>query len=194
MTAMRKEIAQFLLLIVIVALAYSMWNFQVQTTEAQKQTTDLQNQLTDYENSTHTLQTQVNDLEAQLLGLQNPTFNVTIEDISSEPWFVPVGVAMFKEISVTIRNVGVRDVGGLTFEFKILANGTVWDSGSYEVGMAAPDQLGVLHVQESAVIKAEIRSSLGVSFAGKTFVVTVMLDKTVLDEGTLPLSAGFIEQ
>ncbi|MGE5638359.1 MAG: hypothetical protein ACM3WQ_06600 [Chloroflexota bacterium] len=194
MTIMRKEIAPIFLLIIIFALAYFMWNFQVQTIEAQKQTTDLQNQLTYYENSSRTLQTQVNDLEAQLHDLQNPMYNVTIENISSDPWYVPVGVAMFKQISATIKNVGVRDVGGLTFEGKILANGTVWNNEYYQVVMGtSPNQIGVLHVGESIVVEAEIRSSLGVSFAGKTFAITVMFDGTVLSEGALSLSAGFPE-
>lgn len=193
MTAIHKKIIPFLLLIAILTLAYSLWIFQTQIADAQKQAVDLQNQLTYYENSTNTLQTHVSNLESQFRDLQNPICNVTIESVTSEPWFVPVGMAMFKELYVTVKNVGVRDVGGLTFVFKILANDTVWDSEYYEVGMTAPDQLGVLHVQESTIIRAEIRSSIGVSFAGKTFVVTVMLDKTVLDERTLPLSAGFPE-
>jgi len=116
---------------------------------------------------------------------------VTIENITSEPWYVPVGVAMFKDFSVTVKNVGVRDVEGLTFKFEVLSNGTVWDNQNYEVDMTSPQQFGVLHVQESKVVVAEIRSSLDVSFAGKSFVVTIMLDKTVLDVQTVPLSAGF---
>lgn len=187
----KKLLPSLLLLIILIVLAYSICNFQTQMTDAQKQAVDLQNELTFYENSTNTLQQRVNNLEAQLHDLQNPMYNVTIENISSTGWYVPGGVAVEDSFFITVKNTGVRDVGGLTFEFKILDNGTVWDSQVYEVDMIAPQQLGVLHVQESAVITARIMSSVGVSFGGKTFVVTVMLDKTVLDERTLTLSGGY---
>jgi hypothetical protein len=175
---MHKRTIPILLLIVIIALASSVWFFQARITEDRKQT--------------WTLQAQVNNLEAQVNNLQHPVYNVTIENVTSGSWFVPVGMALFKEIYATVKNVGVNDVGGLTFEFKILSNGTVWESDYYEIGLGAPDQLGVLHVQESTVIRAEIRSSIGVGFevADKTFVVTVLLDNTVLDERTEPLSKG----
>jgi cell division septum initiation protein DivIVA len=188
---MRKKIIPFLLLTAIIALAYSLWVFQNQITDAQKQADALQDQLAYYENSTSTLQTRVNSLEAQLRDLQNPTYTVTIENISSTGWGVLGGVTVDDNFFITIRNTGVRDVGGLTFRFKILDNGTVWDNRYYDVGMIAPEQLGVLHVQESAVITARILSSVGVSFGGKTLVVTVMLDKTVLDERTLTLPSGY---
>jgi len=191
---MRKEILPTLLVIVIVALAYSLWVFQTQIADAEKQSLDLQNQLSHYENLTDTLQTQVNNLEAQLSDLQTPIYNVTIENITSTPWGVVVGVAMSTEISIIVKNIGVRDVGGLTAEFKILtADGNVWDSQDYEISMTAPEQFGVLHVQESKIIKASIQSNVGVPFAGKSFAVTLMLDKTVLDEHTLPLPAGILE-
>ena len=188
---MHKEIVPFLLIIIIIALVSSIWVIQTKINYAQKQSVDLQNQLTYYENSTNTLQTKVSNLKTQIHELQNPIYNVTIENITSEPWYVPVGVAMFKDFSITIKNVGVRDVEGLTFKFEVLSNGTVWDNQNYEVGMTSPQQFGVLHVQESKVVVAEIRSSLDVSFAGKSFVVMVMLDKTVLDVQTVTLSAGF---
>lgn len=188
----RKEIVP-LLFIVIIALVYPIWSFQTQITNNQKQAAELQNQLINYENSTNALQTRVNALEAQLNGIQNPTSNVTIENITSSSWYVPVGVAMFKTIFVTVKNIGTNDVGGLIAEFTILENGTVWNNDYYEVVMTAPSQLGVLHAQESTVIQAEIRSSIGVSFAGKTLAVTLILDKTVLDERAMPLSAGFPE-
>ena len=188
---MHKEIVPFLLIIIIIALVSSIWVIQTKINDAQKQSIDLQNQLTFYENSTNALHTKVSNLETQIHELQNPIYNVTIESVTSEPWYVPVGVAMFKDFSITVKNVGVRDVEGLTFKFEVLSNGTVWDNPNYEVGMTSPEQFGVLHVQESKVVGAGIRSSLAVSFAGTSFVVTVMLDKTVLDVQSVPLSAGF---
>jgi hypothetical protein len=188
--AVNKIVFPFML-VIIIALGYSIWVFQAQIAVAQKQVVDLRNQLTYYENSTDEIQTSIRNLESQLQGLENPIYNVTIENISSGPWFVPVGVAMFKDFNVTIKNVGNRDVGGLTFEFNILSDGVVWNSTGYDVSMTSPEQLGILHVQDSIIVRAEIHSSLAVSFAEKTFVVTVVLDDIVLDEGSLPLSAGF---
>jgi cell division protein FtsL len=187
-SVVRKEIFLFfLLLIVIVALAYSVWSFQRQLSDAQKQTFDLQNQLTYYENLTDTLQTQVSNLQAQLNDLKNPIYNVTIANISSTSWGNPVGMTRLKQFSITVKNIGVRDVGGLTAEFKILADGYVTDNDDFEVTLVDPQQVGVLNVQESMVMKVDVLSSFYVSFAGKSLVVTLMLDKTVLDERTLPL-------
>jgi hypothetical protein len=186
-----KKIAVPFMLVVIIALGYSIWVFQTQIADAQKQVDILRNQLTYYENFTDKIQTSIRNLESQLQDLENPMYNVTIVNIASGPWFVPVGVAMFKDFNVTIKNVGNRDVGGLTFKFNILSDGVIWNSTGYDVVMTSPEQLGILHVQESMIVRAEIHSSLAVSFAEKTFVVTVMLDDIVLDEGSSPLSAGF---
>jgi len=188
---MRKEIVLFLPLIVMIALVYSIWSFQVQITEAQKQTLGLQNQLAYYENSINTLQTRVSNLESQLHDLQNPIYNATIANVSSTPWTPIVGVAMDKLIYITVKNIGVRDIGGFTVEFKTLSDGNATDC--CEISMIEPEQIGVLHVQESIVLTAQALSNVDASFAGKSLVITLMLDKTVLDERTLPLSAGFPE-
>jgi hypothetical protein len=165
--------------------------FQTQLTDAQNQATDFQNQLTYIKNSTNTIQKQVDILKTHLNDLQNPVYNVTIESITSTAWGVLGGLEVDKEFSITIKNTGVRDVGGLTFKFNILDNGTVWESQDYEVGLTAPLQLGVLHVQESVVINAGILSSVGVSFGGKAFEVIILLDKTVLDERSVILESGY---
>ncbi len=191
MTSRRKAIVPVLLTVAIAALAFSTWFFQGQTTDAQKQVADLQNQLISYENSTSTLQTQVDSLETQLHDLQNQTHNVRIENVTSSQWGNLVGLAVDQSFFIAVKNIGVRDVGGLVFEFKILVNGTVWDSPDYEVGMISPEQFGVLHVQESRVVRAELVSHVGVSFAGKTLAITVTWDNTVLDEKMVPLSSGY---
>ena len=54
--------------------------------------------------------------------------------------------------------------------------------------MIEPRQIGFLHVQESIVLTAHALSTVGVSFAGKSVVITLMLDETVLDDRTVPLS------
>ena len=78
---MQQKLVQFLLIIAIITLALSTMFFQTKLTDSQKQTTNLQNQLTDIKNSTITNQKQVDDLKTQLNSLQNPVYNVTIENI-----------------------------------------------------------------------------------------------------------------
>ena len=85
----------------------------------------------------------------------------------------------------------MKDVGGLTFKFNMLNNDTVWESQDYSVSLISPMQLGVLHVQESTVVTAQILSHVGVSFEGKIFQVTVLYDETVLDERTVILDKGY---
>ena len=184
----RKEIFLFsLLLIVMVALAYSIWIFQRQLGDAQKQTSDLQNQLAYYENLTDTLQTQVSNLETQLHDLQNPIYNVIITNVSSSLWGNPAGMALSKQFYLTIKNIGDKDVGGLTTEFKILSDGKVTDDDGFEVTLLS-SLLGVLHIQESKVITVDVLTGYSVSRSGKSLVVTLILDDTVLDKQMLSLS------
>jgi len=166
---MRKEILPFfLLLIVIIALACSMWYFQKQIGDANKQSINL---------------------EAQLSDLQNPTYNVTIANVSSASWGNPAGMALDKTFYITIKNNGDRDVGGLMIEFKILADGNVTNNDEFQVIIFSPMQFGVLHVQESKVVSVGILTSYDVSRAGKSLAVTLMLDEFVLDECELSLAA-----
>jgi hypothetical protein len=157
----------FLLVIVIIALVCSLWSFQRQIDDAREQ---------------------ASDLEAQLSNLQNPMYNVTITNVTSTDWFFPAGMAYGKGFGITIKNLGDRDVGGLTIEFKILTNGDVTDDDHFSVWLGSPKQLGVLHVQESKVIGVEVLTNFSVSRAGKSLVVTFMLDGAVMDECTLDLS------
>lgn len=165
---MRKEILPFLLLIVIIALACSIGYFQKQIDDANKQSINL---------------------EAQLSDLQNPTYNVTIANVSSTSWGNPAGMALDKTFYLTIKNNGDRDVGGLITEFKILADGNVTNNDDFEVMLFSPMQFGVLHVQESKVVSVGILTSYDVSRAGKSLAVTLMLDEVVLDECELSLAA-----
>jgi hypothetical protein len=163
-----KEIFPFfLLVIIIIALVCSLWSFQRQIDDAR---------------------VQASDLEAQLSNLQNPIYNVTITNVTSTDWFFPAGMAYAKGFGITIKNLGDRDVGGLTIEFKILTNGNITDNDSFSVLLDSPAQLGVLHVQESKVIKVGVLTGFSVSRAGKSLVVTFMLDGAVMDECKLDLS------
>jgi hypothetical protein len=189
---MNSKIVPALLLIIIITLAYSLQFFQTEINMAQNQASILETQLEQYKNSTSNIQKDVSALEIQLYSLQNPVYNVTIANVTSTGWMPLVSVTVENGFYITIKNTGVRDVGGLTFQFYVLDNnGSVWDSQDYSVGLVGPMQLGVLHVQEFAVIQAAITSHVGVSFEGKSFQVIVLYDKTVLAESSVVLEHGY---
>lgn len=132
-------------------------------------------------------QTQIDNLEAQLNSLQNPIYNVSIANVSAGSWWNPVGMTLMKTFYITIKNNGDSDIGGLTFKSEILDNGTVSNSGEFSAETNSP-QLGILHANESWVINMDVFTSYSISRAGKSVVVTLMLDEAVLDECTLNLS------
>jgi len=188
---MREKILSSLLLIAIAALAYTAIFFQTALHDAQNQITDGEKQLEHYKNSTSSIQKEVDILINQLTNLKNPVYNVTIESITSTGWGTLVGLEVDNGFYITIKNTGIKDVGGLTFKFNVLDNGTIWESQAFSVGLISPLQLGVLHVQESAVIVARLESHVGVSFGGKALQVIVMYDETVLDECSIVLERGY---
>ena len=128
----------------------------------------------------------MSSLEAKLYDLQNPKYNVTITNVSSTPWMNLVGVTLSKEFYITINNLGDRDIGGLTVDFKILTNGKVADQDGFNVWLNS-QLLGVINPQESKVISVGVDTGYSVSTSGKSVLVTLMLDTTVLCTRTLSL-------
>ena len=174
-----KKIIAFLLVIATIGLVFLALFIGNQMGEAQKKAGDVQSQVGFNENMTDTNQSQA------------PKYNVKIENITTDAWNLIGGVCVIKDFYITIKNNGEMDLEGLSFEIKLTIDGNVWDSQQFEIKTFAPPQLGILHVQESTIIPARIWSSVGVSFEGKTFDVSIMLDKTVLDERTLTMERGF---
>ncbi len=183
----RKIFVFSMLLIVISTLVFSTWIFQRQLGDSQNQIFYLQEQIEYYETLTGAIQTQVSTLEAKLYDLQNPNYNVTMSNVSSTSWMNLVGVTLSKEFYITVKNLGDRDVGGLTIDFKILTNGKVADQDDFDVYLERP-LLGVLNPQESQVITVGVNTGYSVyTSVGKSIAVTLMMDKTVLDTQTLSL-------
>jgi hypothetical protein len=174
-----KKIIAFFIVITTIGLVFLALFLGNQMGEAQKKVGDVQSQVGFNENMTDTLKTQA------------PEYNVKIENITSDAWSCLGGVSMTKDFFITVKNNGGRDIEGLTFEIKLLVDGNVWESQQYEIKTFPLRQLGILHVQESTTISARIWSNVLVSFEGKTFDVSIMLDKTVLDERTLTMERGF---
>jgi hypothetical protein len=163
----RETLPIFMLLIIITALVSSAWYFQKQIDNAHEQ---------------------ANNLQIQLNELQNPIYNLTIENVSTDSWGIFVGLTLGKTFNITIRNNGDRDVGGLTTKFNFLDNGNLTNSSDFGVGVAYPQQLGVLHPNESIVIIAVVMTNWDNPRAGKSLVIDLMLDQTVLDEYIISLA------
>jgi hypothetical protein len=218
-----KKILFASLLIVTVVLAFSAWLLQKQMVDAQTQTNEAQSQLTNnqnladqtmyygnlseslqsqlnssqtqisnLQNLTDKLQNQINNLQTQLNNSQAPAYNVTVTAITWGSWTNPVGVGFAKTFNVTIKNVGTANIGGITSAFKIVTEGRDV-SDKFEISIYEPQQMGVLHIQESGTITAIVTTALNVpvDLSKSDFVATIMLDEVVLDESTAPLGTFF---
>jgi hypothetical protein len=167
--APREILPIFLLSIVIIALIGTIGYFQTQTDNAHKQ---------------------ASNLEVQLNSLQNPTYNVTIANVSAaDSWSPIVGLTLEKTFYITIKNNGDTDIGVLTTKTEVFDNGNVTNSGELFTDTITPPQLSFLHANESALIYVDVYANLGVSLDGKNVVFTLILDTTVLDKCTLNLGS-----
>jgi cell division protein FtsL len=184
----KKTIIFSLLVITTLVLAFSALFLGSQMSEAQEKVRYLQSQATYYQSMTDTLQTQASSLETQINNLQNPTDNVTFTAITVGPWVYEEYTPTQKKFNVTFQNVGTRNIGGVTLEFKVEGNTT--NIGPFEI-YVNPHQLGIIHVRESKSLIV----TLVAGFAGYPdspqvlsqcdFTFTLMLDKVVFDRQTV---------
>ena len=159
--------------------------------EAQKKVRDLQSQVANYENLTDILQAQASNLEAQVNDLQNPIDNVTFTAISVGPWYAGAYAPppYSKDINITLQNLGTRSIGGVTLDFKVEGNITNIDQFSIVV---ISSQLGVIHVLESKNMTVRLMASTTDRTAALSkcrLVITLLLDKSVLDRQTVTIGA-----
>jgi len=155
--------------------------------EAQKKVRDLQNQIAYYENMTDTLQTQASNLEAQIYRLQNPIDNVTFTAISVGPWYAGAYAPPpnSKDINITLQNLGTRNIGGMTLDFKVEGNTT-----NIDLYISVSGLLGVLHVQESKNVRVGLTTPTvdrTQALSNCSLTITLMLDKNVLDRRTVTI-------
>lgn len=183
----RIRLITFSLIIVTLILTFSALFLGNQMDESQKKVRDLQSQITYYQNMTDTLQTQANNLETQINQLQNSTDNVTLTIVSIGPWHgdTIAGYPYYKFINLTLKNYGVRSVGGMTLGFKVEGNTT---NIGY-LGINLRTKMGVLHENESMNITVQLIASKDGwrVFEDYKLAITLMLDKNALDRKTITI-------
>ena len=167
-----KKTITFLLVIVIILLAFSALSLGSRMNEAQKKVDDLRNQVAQYENMTR------------------PPANVKFTDISVRPWYVDEYYGpppYYKNINVTFQNVGTKTIGGITLEFEVEGN----TSDIYFEIYVHPNLLGLLHVQESKSLIVRIVTDVynRALLSRCNLIITMMLDNLILDEQTVMLGS-----
>ena len=133
------------------------------------------------------LQVQNRELQERINNqLQKMDYRVNISDVVIEKGGIPVYPLYWMIVEITIKNVGLYDVGGVTLTYKIEANQSI----DYSLWWLGPEQVGVIHVGESKLIRLQIETKFFelVKFSGQKLIITLMLDNRILDEKTIVLS------
>jgi hypothetical protein len=127
-------------LITVIASALASWFIYTQITDLQSQLTELQTQNSELQDQNTDLQDQLRELQNQLVELQDKIGITRDVNITAVEWiggFNPVGgLTLTHPVKVTIENMGVNDVSGLTLTVKLLDI----ETGS-EVGKDLPSRL-----------------------------------------------------
>jgi FtsZ-binding cell division protein ZapB len=142
---MNKKIATSAILIAIIAASIATWFVHSQISELQSQNSDLQHQINELQDQNRDLQDKNDELQEQLDLLQkridfSPEVLIT-EFSSAYGWLNLVGVAISIDLKITISNIGISDVEGLTLEIKRLNV----DDDPHNVTI----RLGILHAGET---------------------------------------------
>ncbi len=124
-------------------------------------------------------------LQEQITNQLNSNFNVKIINLTLGSGGQASGLSFWQEIIIEIQNNGPSPVGGITLDYDITKNYTIF----YDFSWLKPTQMGVIHVGESKLIWIRLETNIYElkSLAGKDLVVTLMLDNQVLDEKTMVL-------
>jgi hypothetical protein len=178
----RKALA--LALVMIVALSLATWFVYSQISQLQNQIGELQAQNSELQEQNRDLQNQTDELQNQLSELQKLIDYAQDVKITAFKWvggFNPViGMALAHPVQVTIENMGVYDVSGLTLAVKL-----VYVDTQTEVGQGFTKQIGVIHAGEILGFGGEIWATLGSWSADSAVCVsTLTLGDVVLDEYT----------
>lgn len=137
------------------------------------------------------MQNQTDELQNQLSELQKLIDYAGDVKITAFNWlggFNPVGgLTLAFPVQVTIKNMGVYDVSGLTLTVKL-----VYIETQTEVGQGYTKQIGVIHAGEIQKWSGEIWAGIG-SFSkdSAVCVITLSLGNLVLDEWTRSLETVY---
>ena len=167
-----------------------------QVRDYESQTADLQNQVSQCQVEVNNLQTQMNNFSSIL---QNRTNKAVITSFYTTTWFPIVGMTYTKDFYITVCNVGINNVSGLTLNLKYEGNDTnliFFDPipGTYQGSdHFSPEQLDILHVGESETIREFTLADLNYvgQLSSYQLVATLVLDGLVLDEKELTIGKNW---
>jgi len=195
---MNKKIALSTVLIAIIALALATWfvhnqisDLQNQINELQEQNEELQEQNSELQDQNTDLQDQLSELQNQLSELQNKIGIARDVKITAFEWiggFNPVGgLTLAHPVKVTVKNMGINDISGLTLTVKL-----VYVDTYTEVGQGYVKQIDIIHAGEILEFSGEIWATIG-SFSkdSAVCVITLTLGNVVLDEWTRNLETVY---
>ena len=131
---------------------------------------ELGSQIAELQNQNSELQNQISEQETQLSKYTNL---VKITDVTIESGFNPyIGLTLHNSVNVTIENLGVNDVEGLTLTI---------EHSSPSVGK--PYSLEVLRSGEKREINGDLFSVVGTT---GWVTVTLKLGEVIIDEYIIP--------
>jgi len=188
---MNKKIALSTVLIAIIALALATWFVHNQISDLQNQINELQEQNEELQEQNTELQDQNTDLQDQLSELQNKIDIARDVKITAFEWiggFNPVGgLTLAHPVKVTVKNMGINDISGLTLTVKL-----VYVDTYTEVGQGYVKQIDIIHAGEILEFSGEIWATIG-SFSkdSAVCVITLTLGNVVLDEWTRNLETVY---
>jgi hypothetical protein len=103
------------------------------------------------------------------------------------PWHPDplTGYPYYKDINITLQNVGTRNIGGVTLDVKLEGNTTNIYLGIH----VTTTQLGVFHIEESKSLLVRLITAKEQRQALEDcrLRLTLMLDKNVLDRQTITI-------
>jgi len=143
---------------------------QNQLDELQIQNGELENQITELQNQNSELQNRITEQETQLSKYTNL---VKITEVTIESGFHPyIGLTLVNRANVTIENLGVNDVEGLTLTI---------EHSSPSVGETY--SLDVLRSGEKREINGDLFSVVGTT---GWVTITLKLGEVIIDEYIIP--------
>ena len=195
---MNRKIATSVVIIVVVVVSIAAWFVNNQIGELQIQNSDLQKQVNELQDQNRALQEQLRELENSIEGVRILAFEWTD---SGGPG--PGGTAWSRNFNITLQNLGNSAVEGLSVDVKLLVNGNalVSETGLYSPGIIGHGAQyggydGKLNASETRELRGCFLSGLysleeaHVWDQGgqKAFSIRVMMNDTIMDELTLPLT------
>jgi FtsZ-binding cell division protein ZapB len=177
-----------IILVTVIALSVAGWFVHNQISELLSQNSDLQHQMNELQDQNDELQAQNGELQdendelQQQLDLLQKRINfepeVRITEFSSRGgWMNVVGMTIAISIDITISNIGISDIEGLTLEIKRLG---VDDEDPYNITR----NLSILHAKEKTEIPVGLIEDWDVyfdEFHNRTLEATLKLGDVILD-------------